>query len=67
LKKDKQQGRQRVIAENGCCCTREAITKELHYTVMGFTAATGEPILCVVIFKFEKTPHQWVSGIDITI
>jgi hypothetical protein len=41
----------------------------IHNTIMGLTAATGKPILCVVIFKSENEhsiPHQWVSGIDIT-
>jgi hypothetical protein len=36
---------------------------------MGFTAATGEPVLCVVIFKSENEqsiPLSWVSGLDIT-
>ena len=69
MKKDKQQGRQRVIAEKGFRGSREAITTDIHYTVMGFTAATGEPVLCVVIFQSENEesiPRQWVSGIDIT-
>jgi hypothetical protein len=69
MQKDKQQGKQRVIAEKGFRGTKEAITTDLHYTVMGFTAATGEAVLCVVIFKSENEhtiPHQWVSGIDIT-
>jgi hypothetical protein len=58
-----------VIAYRGFEGTREAIMTDLHYTVMRFTAATGEPVLCVVIFKSENEhsiPHQWVSGIDIT-
>jgi hypothetical protein len=69
MKKDKQQGKQRVIAEKGCQGTRSAITSDLHYTVMGFTAATGEPVMCCVIFQSnneESIPSSWVSGIDIT-
>jgi hypothetical protein len=69
MKKDKQQGRQRLIAEKGFCGTKEAITTDLHYTVMGFTAATGEAVLCVAIFKSENEniiPHQRVSGIDMS-
>ena len=53
MRKDKQ-GSKKVIAEKGFKGTQEAITTDLHYTVMGFTAATGEPVLCVVIFQSEN-------------
>jgi hypothetical protein len=42
---------------------------DLHYTIIGFTAATGEPLLCVVIFKSENEHSislQWLIGIYIT-
>jgi hypothetical protein len=37
-------------------CTRDghpqqrAATKDCHFTVLGFTAANGEPIMCAIIF-----------------
>ena len=36
---------------------------------MGFTAATGEPVLCVVIFQSENQesiPFHWATGIDVS-
>ena len=67
MRKDKQ-GNKKVITEKGFKGTQEAITTDLHYTVMGFTAATGDPVLCVVIFESdneELIPTNWVTGIDV--
>lgn len=39
-----------------------------HFTVLVFTAATGEPIMVAVILKSEKTrdkmPSNWMLGLD---
>jgi hypothetical protein len=41
---------------------------DLHFTMLVFTAATGEPILVAVILKSEKSadkvPINWKLGID---
>jgi hypothetical protein len=50
MQKDKQKGKQQSIAQKGFGGTKEALMTDLHYKVMGFTAATGEAVLCVVIF-----------------
>jgi hypothetical protein len=46
------------------------VTTDIHFTVMCFTCATGEPVLCVIILKSEKPveeiPISWKWGIDIT-
>ena len=68
MRTDGQRGRQRVIAESGFDGHQEAIVTDLRYTTMGFTCATGEPILCVVIFQSENKdgiPKAWVTGLDI--
>eukprot|EP00977_Amphora_coffeiformis_P002353 scaffold439_cov107-Amphora_coffeaeformis.AAC.1 len=40
-------------------------TTDLHCTVLGFTAGTGEPIMCAVIMKSQTSiPPSWVLGID---
>jgi hypothetical protein len=40
-----------------------------HYSVLCFQSATGEPIMCAIIFKSEskvrQIPQHWISGIDI--
>lgn len=39
-----------------------------HFTVLVFTAATGEPIMVAVILKSKKTrdkmPSNWMLGLD---
>jgi hypothetical protein len=49
MMKDKT-GCKKVIAERGYNGTKQAIALDIHYTTMGFTAATGKPAMCVVIF-----------------
>jgi hypothetical protein len=68
MKMDKK-GTKKVIAEKGYTGSKQAITTDLRYTTMGFTAATGEPIMCCIIFSSESTkgiPINWVTGIDLT-
>jgi hypothetical protein len=68
MRKDKP-GSKKVIAEKGYSGTQAAISSDIRYTTMGFTAATGEPVMCVIIFCSESTkgiPGNWLTGIDIT-
>jgi hypothetical protein len=47
-----------------------ASTRDRHFTVLRLTAATGDPVLCVVIFASEKKDGvvaNWSEGIDITV
>jgi hypothetical protein len=49
---------------------QQAVTRDKHFTVLGLTAGTGEPMLCVVIFASEKkhgVVTDWAEGIDITV
>jgi hypothetical protein len=41
-----------------------AARKDVHFTVLGFTAATGEPPLCAIIFAAETLKQEWVTGFD---
>lgn len=68
MRKDKTGGK-KVIAEKGYSGTQQAISSNIRYTTMGFTAATGEPVMCVIIFTNESKkgiPGNWLTGIDIT-
>jgi hypothetical protein len=68
MKKDKTYGK-KVIAEQGYSGATPAISTDIRYTTMGFTAATGEPVMCCIIFSSESTkgiPNSWVTGIDKT-
>lgn len=47
----------------------QCATSDRHFTVLGFTAATGDPILCVILLigEGDSVPGLWTSGIDITV
>ena len=41
-----------------------ASTKDAHFTVLGFTAANGQPIMCAIIFAAKALEDEWVLGLD---
>ena len=51
-------------------CTKDgrpqqrAATKDCHFTVLGFTAASGDPIMCAIIFASKTMKQEWVLGFD---
>ena len=38
--------------------------KDSHFTVLGFTAATGAPVWCAIVFAAKQLYPQWVTGMD---
>jgi hypothetical protein len=53
MKKDKP-GRTRVLAEIGCNGNKRAISSDIRYTTMGFTAADGQLVMCCIIFTSDS-------------
>jgi hypothetical protein len=51
-------------------CTKEgrpqqrAATKDAHFTVLGFTAANGKPLMCAIIFAAKSVKCKWKTGFD---
>jgi len=43
---------------------QRAATKDAHFTVLGFTAATGEPLMCAIIFSGKQMKDEWRLGFD---
>jgi hypothetical protein len=43
---------------------QRAATKDAHFTVLGFTAANGEPIMCAIIFAAKTMKEEWALGYD---
>jgi hypothetical protein len=43
---------------------QRAATKDIHFTVLGFTAATGEPVMCAVTFAAKTLQKKWKLGFD---
>ena len=42
-----------------------AATSDSHFTVFGFTAATGEPVMCAIIFPVYELTSEKHLGVDI--
>jgi len=38
--------------------------KDTHFTILGFTAATGEPGMCAIIFAGEELKLMMVQGLE---
>ncbi len=43
---------------------QRAATKDAHFTVLGFTAANGKPLMCAIIFAAKSLKEEWRLGFD---
>ena len=43
---------------------KKATKKDKHFTLLGLTLLTGEPLMCVIIFAGEKSKDVVELGID---
>jgi hypothetical protein len=43
---------------------QRAATKDAHFTVLGFTAADGQPVMCSIIFAAKTFRDEWRTGFD---
>jgi hypothetical protein len=68
-KKDGNNGGEKFVCGRGTTPKQKVSTRDKHFTVLGVTAATGEPVLCVVIFASDKegVSANWATGMDITV
>jgi len=41
--------------------------KDAHFTVLGFTAANGNPIMCAIIFAAKTLEDEWVLGLHTVV
>lgn len=70
-KNDGQVGGQKFIFSKGGDNTGTlGSNTDLHFTVLCFNNALGEPVLCAIVLKSKKSvseiPLTWLFGIDIT-
>jgi len=42
----------------------KAATEDSHFTVLSFTAATGEPSMCMILFVTKELDPSWVLSMD---
>ncbi len=57
------------VVPHGCLPWIQANTSDHQATVLPFTAAPGEPVICVIIFASERkhVESTWHAGIDTTV
>ena len=57
-------GKKRLCERNGVAKQR-CTTAEARWATLGFTAASGDPVLCVVIIKAKELSPLDILGVDI--
>jgi len=58
-------GGERKIVTRGTVPKESAATNSTHFTLLGFTAAMGEPVMCVVIIAAKTLRPEVITGLDI--
>jgi len=62
---DGHKGGQRYLVQRGSQPRTACSTSEAHWTTLGFTSASGKPVLCAIIFAAETLSVEDRLGIDI--
>ena len=62
--KDGNVGGEKFLCEADARPQMKAATKDSHFTVLGFTTATGVPLMCSIIFSAKELDEKWVFGFD---
>ena len=52
------------LVTKGTKARSKSATTDSHFTLLEFTAATGEPIMCAIILAAEKIEAWWEMGYD---
>jgi hypothetical protein len=63
-KNDGHVGGGKYLCERGTMPKQTCATKDAHFTVLGFTSANGQPVMCVIILKGKQVKLEWSAGID---
>jgi hypothetical protein len=62
---DGARGGEKKIVSRGTVAKETATTNCNHFTVLGFTAATGDPIMCAIIVSGKTMKPEVVTGLDV--
>ena len=65
--KDGNIGGQKLLCGKEQRPQQRSATKDAHFTVLGFTAANGLPVMCAIIFAAKELEESWVLGFDPTV
>ena len=67
IKDDGHIGGERLLKARGQMAEVTAATSKARFTVLGFTAAAGEPATCAIIFAASEMMQELQLGIDIWV
>ena len=62
--KDGQIGGEKFLVNAAGRPQQRSALKDAHFTVLGFTAADGYPVMCAIIFAAKQLEIGWVQGLD---
>jgi hypothetical protein len=62
--KDGHVGGEKFLCQANARPQVKVSTKDSHFTVLGFTAASGEPVMCAIIFSAKEMCESWVLGFN---
>jgi len=65
--KDGNIGGQKLLCGKEQRPQQRSATKDAHFTVLGFTAANGLPVMCAIIFAAKELEESWVLGFNPTV
>jgi len=60
-----EQKEEKKIVSRGSVAKETATTNCNHFTVLGFTTATGDPIMCAIIVAGKTMKFKVVTGLDL--
>ena len=56
-----------LLGERGYIAQEKSLSKNRKFTIIGFMALTGDPVMCVLIFEGKKPNGSIEAGINITV
>jgi hypothetical protein len=65
MKEDGHIGGERLLQARGQTAEVTAVTSNAHFAMFGFTAGTGEPVICAMIFAAGEMTQELQLGVDI--
>ena len=64
MKGDGNEGGKLLLGERGYVVQEKASTHSRKFTMIGFTALTGDPVMCVLIFEGKRPNGSIEAGIN---
>jgi hypothetical protein len=64
MKDDGRIGGEQLLKARGQTAEVTAATSDAHFTVLGFTASTGEPVVCVIVFATSEMTQELQLGVN---